>query len=876
MKGRTGGLPGLLVAAAARLVPERERESWKRQWEAEIAYARQAGGGPIRYSLGVFRHALYLRRQEAGWRGLVSEIRHSVRGLARRPAYTLFSVLTLGVGIGVAISIFSLAEAALLRPLPFEEGNRLVQLFSSNPSRGFDRFSVSYPDFEDWTARTDLFSSASLYWNRQLDLSGGDDPERVVVSEVHRGYFETLRSRALLGRVLDEDDQRPGAEPVVVLRESLWRRRFGSDSSIVGSRIRLDGTPHTVVGVLADGQEWPANASVWTALRFGSTAPDWAATRSNHTWQTVARLRPGVSVARARAQVGEVSRAVYASVVDERDAGLEGVVVPLRMLGDDDRSAQLFAMLGAAVLFVLLIASLNQSGLLLTHAIGRSRELSLRTALGAGRLRIAILLLGESLVLALAGGALGLGLAVVGTSQILALAPADVRDALHPQLNIAVVGAAILISVLASLMAGLIPALRGSRPGVAGTLKEGGIQATRSRSGHRLRRTVVVAELALAVVLLAAAGLTIRSFRVQIQADPGFSADRMLAFNVRLPAARYPDDTALEQYYERARLRLGSVAGIVSATSTSRIPVGGPGLSLYRAFVFEGSPEPPEGVDYLASWVEVGPEFFETLGIRPLRGRLFTANDRAGSTPVMVMNESLARRMAAENDPLGRPVLSHFDERVPRQVVGIVPDIQYDGIAGRDEPTVFVPQAQSLRTSVAFLVRTAGDPMEVVPAVRAAMAELDPDVALHRLETLNEAHSSDLAIVRFIMTLFGTFGALALVLALSGIYGLMAHSVSQRTQEIGIRMAVGASVANVRRQVLLETALLAVVGLGIGLLLALGFARVISFALFGTSWFDPRTLAAVVLLLTFTALLAGWLPARRATRISPIDALRTE
>jgi predicted permease len=783
-------------------------------------------------------------------------------------------VATLGVGIGVALTVFGMAEAVLLRPLPVPEGDRLVQLYSSNPSKGFDRFSVSYPDFEDLAKRTDLFESASFWWNRQVDLSGADDPERVVVSEVQRGFFETLRSRALLGRLLVDDDQRPGASGTVVLSAEFWRRRFGSDSSVVGRTIRLDGLPYTVVGVIADGQEWPGSSQVWVPLRLGDGPPP-APSRTNHTWQVVARLAPGVTVPVASARVRELARAIYAQPEDARDAGTEALVVPLRPFGEE-RGPQLFTVLGAAVFFVLLIASLNQSGLLLTHALGRARELSLRSALGAGRTRIVSLLLGESLVLAAIGGVIGLALAMVVAPRLLSLAPAEIRDMVHLQLNTAMVTAALLVVVLASVLAGLLPALRGSRPAVAEALKEGGTQSSQGRAGRRIRRVLVVAELTLAVVLLAAAGLTIRSFRTQLSADPGFRADHLLAFSVRLPAARYGDAAARTDFYERARRRLAAIPGVQSVAATSRIPVGGPGLSLYRVFLFEGRPEPPAGPEYGASWIEVSPQFFATLGVTPLRGRTFTAEDRAGSVPVMILNATLAREMAEEGNLLGRRIRSWRDENVLREVVGVVPDIQLAGIAGRPEPTVFVPAAQSVRSSLAFLVRTVPEPLTLASEVRSAMREIDPDVALHRLETLDETHRADLAPVRFIMTLFATFGAIALLLALSGVYGLMALSVSQRTQEIGIRMAMGASVGSVRRRVLGEAATLTAVGLGIGLLLALAFSRVLSFALFGLGWFDPRTLAATAALLAGTALLAAWLPARRATRISAIDALRVE
>ena len=870
-----------ILACAGLLVPGYRREAWRRQWIAELEH-RYASGGEgrpvVRFAFGSLAHALYLRREEMTMRGWWGDLTQSVRALARTPGFTLLTVATLAVGIGTTVGVFSIVEAVMLRPLPMEGGERLVRIFSTNVSRGSDRFSVSYPDYVDFAARTDLFESSSLYVARAGDLSGAGNPERVRITAVSGEYFQTLRSAFLLGRAFSADDQRSSAEATVVLAESFWERRFASDSTVLGRAIKLDGVPHVVVGVLRDAQGWPAATQVWTPLQWGSSVPDYAGERSNHGWQVVARLRPDVGVRHASEQIGSLARRIYgAPGIIEQEVGTGAIVVAMSSSESGAERAAIFGVMGVAVLLVLLIACLNASGLLLTRAWGRARELSLRAALGASRIRLAAIVLTESLLLALGGGVVGLGLAHLALRQVVRSLPVTGPDLMRIELNGSVAGVALLISVAASVLAGLIPAVRASRSSVAESLKEGGAHASQGRAGSHLRRSLVVAEVALSLALLVSAGLSVRAFQRQVGTDPGFDPSNLLSFTVQLPAARYGEPALVEEFYDDAVTALQRGPGVLAATSTSRLPLGAGGYGLFRSFILEGAAPPPEGSDFGASWVEVDADYFRTMGIVPLEGRGFTRSDRSDAPPVAIVSRSLSRQMSPDGSIVGRQMRTLYDEILPRTVVGVIDDIQFRSLtSGRDEALVLVPRSQAARASMGFLVRTVGDPSSVMSEVRRVMAGLDSDIALDAMQSLRDAHGAELVGVRFLTVLFSTFGALALLLAVSGVYGLVSYSVAHRSQEIGIRMAMGASASAVRMSVLREGAMLAAIGLAIGVVIAYGFSRLLAAAVFGLMEIDPVTFLGVSLLLGMSVLAASWIPAVRATRIDPAKALQSD
>lgn len=811
-------------------------------------------------------------------RGLFTDLRHSARALLRQPGFTGLTVVTFAIGVGSATAVFSLAEALLLRPLPLEHNDRLVRIYSSQPRRDLSQFSVSWPDYVDFTARADLFEAASLYTVQRQDVSGEGEPRRVRTASVHEGFFQTLGSPTRMGRTFQPSDHDPGQPPSAVVSESFWVGALAGDSTVVGRVIRLDGVPHTIVGVVGDRHGWPSGTDVWLPLQWGSTVPDYVDRRSNHSWQVVARLQPGIDVDDASEQVRTMARTIYSRPgIDERDEGTEALAVALHSSEGGDDAGALFATLGGAVFFVLLIACLNAAGLLAVRAWGRARELSLRSALGAGRSRLALIVLGESAILALVGGALGVALGVMALEWAFSQAPPEITSAGDPGLNPTVLFAGLALSLFAALLAGVVPGLRVSRASLAQTLKDGGANASPGRGARRLRQGLVVLEVALSLTLLVGAGLTIRGFQRQITTDPGFEADDLLSFTVRLPATRYGDDALVDAFYDQARERLEAHPAVESASVTSRLPMGAGGLSLGRAFAFEGEPTPPEGIAYDAAWIEIDPAWFTVVDIRPREGRAFTADDRAETEAVAIVSASMARRMGGGEAVIGRRIRSVYDENLPRTIVGVVPDIQINGVARPDpRPAVYVPNAQSVRRSMAFLVRVAGEPDDAVPAVRVVMSEVDSDVALAELQPLRRAHAADLAGIRFLTTLFGSFGVLALLLAVGGVYGLVAHSVSRRQQEIGVRMAMGADAAAVRRSVLGESVVTGGIGMAIGLAMAYGAGTILSVGMSGVAVLEWSTYLGVALVLVTAVLIATWIPAMRATKVDPVEALRIE
>lgn len=869
----------IVLAIAQRLVPAWRRDAWRRQWDAEAEHriSRLPDASVLGFALGSVPHAVQLRVADLPFRGLLADARHAGRSLRRRPGFAALAVATLAMGIGSATAVFSLAEAMILRPLPLPDSDRLVRLFSTNPSRGFSSFSVSYPDYRDLAEESGLFESATFYQERDADISGTVDPERIRTIAVHEGFFGTLGSTFLLGRGFSPSDHDAQTEATAVLAEALWVDRFGADSSVVGETIRLDGEPHTVIGIVGSGQSYPARGAVWTPLQWSGNPPEWADSRSNHSWQVVGRLPSGAAAGEVSQVVREMARAIYsADGIDERDVGTEAMVLSMRAAEGGDDAGALFATLGTAVFLVLLIACMNASGLLLTRAWSRAGELSVRAALGAGRGRLAASLLGESLLLALAGGAVGLWLGHTLLVRGLAAVPARILPDPDVRMNATVLLAGVAISALAAVLAGLVPALHATRTSLSAAMKGGG-RGGIGRSSTKLRRGLIVAEISLSLALLVCAGNAVTGFQRQIESEPGFDAERLVAFGVRLPAGRYESGEAVDEYVLRAFEGLSRHPEVTGATVTSTPPLGAPGTSLYRSFVFDGDPEPPDGPDYGALWVEVDPGFFETLGIPLSQGRGFTPEDDASARPVAIVNERMAALMAGGSDMIGREIRSVYDENVNRAVVGVVPDIQMNGVARpQRQRVVFVPRNQAVRREVAFLVRTDTDPRRMLAPIRATMAALDPDVALSDLQSLRDAHAEDLAGIRFLTTLFAAFGFLALGLAVSGVYGLISCSVALRRREVGVRMAMGATTLDVRWSILRETAVLAALGLLIGLPLAYAGARVLAAGLNGVALVRLDTFVGVCLILAAAVVSASWGPAGRATRVDPMDALGSD
>ena len=809
---------------------------------------------------------------------VLSQLRQSLRTLAASPGFTAAAVLTLALGLGANTAIFSVVQAVLLDPLPYREADRLVMLFHSYPKLDLERASVSAYGFRRYEREAKSFATmaAATGWRAPQNLTGAGEPLRVRTLAVTARYFDVLGERAAHGRTFVEGEDQPGREKVVVLAQGLFRDRFGAEPGVVGSKISLDGEPYRVVGVMpagfGDGQ-----LDVWIPLAF---PPDILSIDelTSEFLTVIARLAPGVSFEQAKAEMATISGQLLTEVPDLREPGWHVRLDPMAEIVVGDVKPALLVLLGAVGL-VLAIACANVANLLLARGASRQREIAVRAALGAGRGRIVRQLLGESVLLALAGGALGLVVAFWGV-RLLERGLPEHLAAVDVGIDLPVLGFALAISVATGLLFGLAPALQLSRPRLASELT-----GTRSSAGprrHLLRAALVASEVALSLTLLVCAGLLIRSFSRLQEVDPGFATDGVLTFRVALPEARYGEDHQILAFWDRLLERLGSLPGVQTAGAVSGLPLSGflgtASYTLEDRQTADGEPS-PHGSPRVAS-----PGYFAAMGIPLLQGRLFTEADREEAPPVALIDQSVARRYWPDGGPHGSPIgkrLAFFFEGSDaeprwREIVGIVGHVRNDTLGEESKGQIYMPLAQSPDRSLAIAIRIAGDPAAVTDEVRREVLALDPQQPIYEVRPIAELVARSLAQARFSTSLFTLFAALAAVLAVVGIYGVIAYSVAQRTQEIGIRMALGADRERVVGLVVRQGALLAGIGLAAGLVLSLLATRLLGSLLYEVSATDPLTFAAVPVLLAAVALAASWLPARRATRVDPVRALRSE
>jgi predicted permease len=813
-------------------------------------------------------------------KSLWQDLRYAGRGLRKQPGFALVAVVTLALGIGANTAIFSVVDAALLRGLPYREPERLVHLWEAKQNRDFDRREASFPDFLDWRADTkDVFEGVAGYRPRGLTLTGGDAPERLPSAAVTSDFFDVLGARAALGRTFLPGEDQPEAAPVVVLGHGLWQRRFGSDPKIVNSQITLDGESYTVVGVL--GPEFSfartGQAELWTGLR---PAPALSAPRYMHWLNVVARLRPGVSLEAARERL----RATGERIAREdpgAHAGTALVAVPLHEEVVGQVRPVLLVML-AAVGLVLLIACANVANLLLARGAARRREVAIRVALGASRGRLVRQLLTESVVLSVAGGGLGLVVALWGVDLLVAAVPAA-QLAQMPYLRGLSLNSSVLVFTAALSLAtgvffGLMPALEASRTNLQEAMKEGA-RAAGGRSAGRLRAALVVSEVAVALVLLVGAGLLMKSLVRMLAVDPGFRADNLLTMRVNLTPQRFANDTdgsQRAQFFEELLRRAGEVPGVEGAAAVSNLPLSGDGGTGTPSVV--GREAPPGG------WSEshlrvVSPNYFDVMGVGLLQGRGFDARDRVGASPVVLVNRTFAERNFAGADPTGQRITFRFTQgRPPLEIVGVVGDEKIKSLDAPTTPVIYFPMLQGPDSSAALVVRTKSEPQAVAAGLREALRTLDADAPLFGVRTMERliADAPSTFIRRYPAYLIGVFAAVALVLSSVGIYGVISYAVSQRTRELAIRAALGARRGNLLGLVLRQGMLLALAGVGAGLVGAFGLTRLLGSLLYGVSATDPAVFAAVSLLLLLVALAACYFPARRATKVDPIEALRYE
>ena len=810
---------------------------------------------------------------------LLQDIRYGVRMLLKRPSFTLIAVVALALGIGANTAIFSVVNAVLLRPLPFAEAGRLMNVWETNPQRGQTRAAVSYPDFADWREQNHSFDYMSTYHDSDFILTGGGEPLRLLGAVVNADLFPLLGAQPAIGRTFRPDEDKPGeGGRVVVLGHGLWQRQFGSDPNVVGRAVTLNGNSYTVVGVMPAGFTFPIESTpieLWTTVAEDASGKEpITGMRGAHYMNVIARLKPGVTEAQAQGEMDTISARLAQQYPDTNAHRGTNVMSALESLVGDVRPA-LLILLGA-VGCVLLIACANVANLLLARATTRHKEIAIRAALGASRLRVVRQLLTESVLLALAGGALGLLVALWGGDLLMALSGDELPRATQINLDWRVLGFTLLVSCVTGVLFGLVPALHAARFDLTESLKEGGRTGGEGGRRNRVRGALIVAEVAVALVLLVGAGLLVESLRRLQQVNPGFDAHNVLTATVSLPEAQYKTEQQVE-FYRNLRERIAQLPGVTSASVVFPLPLGGDRIGI--SFETEGRPLPKSDLP-VTELRMVTPDYFRTLNIPLVKGRDFTVRDDARAPGVIIVNEAFARKFFPDEDPIGHRVKPGIstDENDPvmREIVGVVGNVKHKSLSAAVEPEAYVPHAQIPFGSMTLVVKTAGDASGLAGAVRNEVRALDKDLPVYNVKTLDDYLAISVAQPRFNTLLLASFAALALVLTAVGLYGVMSYSVVQRTHEIGVRIALGAQRRDVLKLVVGQGMLLALIGTGLGLLASLAATRVLASLLYEVSAADPLIYAGITLLLTTVALVACYIPARRATKVDPMIALRYE
>ena len=803
-------------------------------------------------------------------RTLWQDIRYGFRMLARNPGFTTAVVLILALGIGANTAIFSVVNAVLLRPLPCKEPNRIVQIWETNIERGMHGTPVSPLNFLDWKDRNQVFEHMGAYCFTSFNLTGVDEPKTVKGTRVSGGFFNVLGIGAMLGRTFSSDDCGPGSDTVAVLSHGLWQRCFGSDPSIMGRTLTLDGKPHSVIGIMPPNFCFPRNwVDVWVPLVLEANDPSTG--RGKHYLSAMALLRANVTVKQAQAEMDAISRQLEQEY-PYTNAGFSVTLVPLHDEVVGSVRTALFALLGA-VSFVLLIACANVANMLLARNTTRQKEMAIRSALGAGRLRLIRQLLVESLVLSLLAAPFGVLLSLWGIDVLAALSPR------LPHLGEIGIDARVLsfaagISLLAAALFGLLPALLETKVELSESLKEGTGRSSCGLHGHRVRSLLLVSEVALAFVLLIGAGLMLKSFRLLMGVELGFEPTNVLTIGLHLPHSKYPEAHHRAAFHHRIIEQIGKLPGVHSIGATHILPLTDNNLNL--KFAIEGAPPAALGQGTGADYRRISHNYFRTMRIPLLTGRVFTERDTDEAPAVAIINKTMAQRFFPEKDPLGQRIIIWDGGPNPREIIGVVGDVRYRGLHASRTPMVYVPYAQCPQGSMFLVIRTVNDPKSIAPLVRSGVWTVDKEIPVSSIRTMEQILKRSVSRRRFNILLLEVFAVAALILASVGIYGVVAYSVSQRIHEIGIRMALGAQTRDVLQMVIKQGLILALIGVAVGLAAALALTRVISSLLYEVSPTDPVIFVCVSLFLTGVALLASYIPARRATKIDPMVALRYE
>ena len=820
----------------------------------------------------------------------MNDFKFAVRQLLKKPGFTAVSVVTLALGIGANTAIFSVVNAVLLRPLPYPDSERLVWLSERSPN--FPVMSISYPDFTDWRAQQTVFEQIGVYNWGSYNLTGAGEPQRLSGARMSADSFAALKVRPTVGRLFNNDEDKPGAPPLVLLSHELWQTRFESKASVVGRSIDLDGRAYTVIGVMPAGFAFPNRVDIWVPVGPLSDAPNWQS-RGNHPGLLgIARIKPGVTLEQARADMEGIAVRLEQQYPDS-NSHTRVRIDPLLDNYVSNARAALWMLLGSVGL-VLLIACANVGNLLLARAAARQREMALRAALGAGRWRIIRQLLTESLLLSLFGAAIGLFLAFGGIRLILALSREAIPRAAEIHMDAGVLAFTGAVALLTGVLFGLAPAWQASRPDVQGTLKDTARSTTGGRA--RLRHGLVVAEVALTLLLLTGAGLLLRSFHRLQQVNPGFSHERVLSFRLDLPERKYATEEQQHAFFQNLLESLRVLPGVQAVGISSQFPFGQDGWQ--TSFLIEGQPEPPPGERPSMEVTVASPDYFQAMGIPLLRGRYFNeqdnrehlrGQDQSGLTQgqrwvsglnVIIVDREFAQRYWPNENPIGQRVRLPWGRDNQNPVLTIVGVVERVKLQRLNEQGGFVQAylsaAQATDRGRAVVVKTTVEPETIATAVRQRVLALDAEQPIYNLQTLEALRDSSLTSERLNLSLLCIFAGVALTLAVIGLYGVLAYAVTQRQREIGVRMALGAQRRDVLELVVGQGMRLVLAGVGIGLIGAFSLTRLLRGLLFGVGPMDPVTFAATPLLLAIAALLACWLPAARASRVDPMEALRYE